>query len=460
MQLDFTNETIEKIIAKRMLSDKKYLGIMSEVFDVRIFECVPLGVIAKLAVTYFKKYDSVPSNREIMAIAKKYCEVREEVKESDVSSSLMDIKSMDIDASSKAASENCKEYVRQKTLYLAVCDNANEIIKTGNVDKCLERFDRVQKITMEELDLGLSYFSKEGMAKHWDYVMNPKAKVSTGWKGLDNVTNGGFLRDGKMIACFMGQAGLGKSLFLSNIAVNLLRQNLGVVVISLEMSENVYSARFDAHISKLNINRLKENSEEAISRIEAFHKAYPESSLVVKEYPPRSIKCSEIENYLDNLKSSGVKIDAIIIDYLNLILPNNKTDSMYTGIMEVVEKLRTISYKFEVPVITATQANRQGMNNENISMEHVSESGGIAHTVDFMGGLYQMDEDREHGIVNMRVIKNRFGGSGKVIPFRMDPENLVLTDTTGRMVGDETESEVSSIVNNLSNISADMNDGL
>ena len=68
-----------------------------------------------------------------------------------------------------------------------------------------------------------------------------------------------------------------------------------------------------------------------------------------------------------------------------------------------------------------------------------------------------MDQDREHGIINMRVIKNRFGGCGKIIPFQMNPENLVLEDRTGNPIGSDTPSEAESIVNNLSNISADLN---
>jgi replicative DNA helicase len=62
-----------------------------------------------------------------------------------------------------------------------------------------------------------------------------------------------------MIALIMAQAGLGKSVFLSNLAVSFLKQNLSVVVISLEMSQDVYAQRFDAHISSKNINRLAEN---------------------------------------------------------------------------------------------------------------------------------------------------------------------------------------------------------
>ena len=56
-------------------------------------------------------------------------------------------------------------------------------------------------------------------------------------------------------------------MFLSNLAVNFLKQNLSVVVISLEMSENVYASRFDAHISNSDINKLKDNEETALTRI-------------------------------------------------------------------------------------------------------------------------------------------------------------------------------------------------
>jgi len=202
-------------------------------------------------------------------------------------------------------------------------------------------------------------------------------------------------------------------------------------VISLEMSENVYASRFDAHISDSNINRLRENGSAVVSRINDFYSKHPDAKLFIKEYPPRSVRVSDIQIYLDNLIAAGNTFDVIVIDYLNLILPNRSRDNMYQDVMDVAEKLRAISYIYEVPVVTATQANSEGMNNADIGMEHVSESRGIAHTVDFLAGLYQMDEDRENGIINMRIIKNRLGGCvGKVIPFRLNPETLVLKDTS------------------------------
>ena len=98
-------------------------------------------------------------------------------------------------------------------------------------------------------------------------------------ESVDHYTNGGFFKDGRMIALFMAQAGLGKSVFLSNLAVNFLKQNLSVVVISLEMSQDVYAQRFDAHISGKNINRQKTpRRQEGFLRMRGFisnrHKSY------------------------------------------------------------------------------------------------------------------------------------------------------------------------------------------
>ena len=131
--------------------------------------------------------------------------------------------------------------------------------------------------------------------------------------------DGGFLKDGRSLYLIMAQAGLGKSVFLSNMAVNFLKQNLKVVVISLEMSEDVYACRFDAHISKKNINRLKENESEAVERIKEFYKKYPGANLIIKEYPPKSVTCNDIQAYLENLRNAGQQFDVVIVDYLNLV---------------------------------------------------------------------------------------------------------------------------------------------
>lgn len=439
MELDFSIDVIEKLLLKKALNDKNWLNILSKVYDKRWFKDQVLSQILKNMILFYNKYDTIPNIKTINALSKKFIEKHPEQTNFTLAASqqlLAEVSSLNLNLPDDIINKNIKEYIRRNAFYNSLYDNANLLEKSPDnyekvVDKCLENFDRVQKITFNDTDLGFKYFDESQMKNHWDYILNPEAKIKTGWDSIDQYTNGGFLKSGKMLALFMAQAGLGKSVFMSNVAVNFLKQNLGVVVISLEMSQDVYAQRFDAHISNKNINKLAENSNDAISKIKNFYSKYPKANLFLKEYPPRSICTKDIEQYLENLKNNGEQFDIIVIDYLNLVLPNRKTDSMFKDGLAVSEELRALSYKFNCPVISAVQCNTEGMNSQDIDMQNVSESRGICHTADFICALYQLNEDRENGIINLKIVKNRLGGMvGKHAMFKLDPETLNLADIT------------------------------
>lgn len=247
MELDFSNDVIEKLLLKKALIDKNWLNILSKTYDKRWFSIGCIGVTLKNILAFYNKYDSIPSIQTIQAISKKYIEKHgdTELNITDVQQLLTEISNMNLNISDEVLNSNLKEFIRRNAFYYSLFDNAELLEKNSGkydevVDKCLANFDKVQKITFNDTDLGLDYFNEDQMKQHWQYIMNPEAKIKTGWNSLDQYTNGGFLKSGKMLALFMAQAGLGKSVFLSNLTVNFLQQNLSVVVISLEMSQDVY----------------------------------------------------------------------------------------------------------------------------------------------------------------------------------------------------------------------------
>lgn len=438
MELDFNDEMIEKLLLKKALVDRKWLNILTSVFDARWFTVKNMSTILMLVVKYYGKYGSVPSNKVISAMVQKYGEKNSEldIKAAEVNELLAEVSTIDNGIAEDALAQNLKEFIRRKAFYEALMDNTTLLERDPNsygqvVEKCLENFDRVQKITFNDADLGLDYFDPGAIQKHWDYIRNPEAKIKTMWTSLDYYTHGGFLKSGRSLYLIMAQAGLGKSVFLSNLAVNFLEQDLAVVVISLEMSEDVYGTRFDAHLSDCDINALAKHEDVVIGKIKAFHAAHPKSRLYVKEFPPKTVTCNEIDVYLENLKNAGHSFDVIIVDYLNLLKGNSTraNDNMFSEGLEVSEKLRALSYKWSCPVISAVQSNSEGMNNENIGMEHISQSRGVAFTADFLMALYQGDKDRENGMISARLLKNRLGGRvGKVMTFKLNPESLKLKD--------------------------------
>ena len=467
--LDFDQGTVERLLFRQLATDKKYLSVVSEDFDRRWFQQEDLGDLSMACIKYFKKYGRPPKVNEVKYLAKRLVDGgRMKMSVNDAYYLVDSCLSTQYDVPKDVLEKNLDFFIRLRSTWCMVMDNVDNMEKNvdGVIEEFMRRTEHISKLSLMDHDFGMDYFADDAMENHWKYILNPAARVSTGWAGLDKYISGGLLRDGRSLYIFMGQAGLGKSLYLSNLTVNLLRQGLSVPLITLEMSEDVYAQRFDAHISGQNINQLNRNADVARENIRKFFADHPEARLFIKEYPPRTVRVSDIEAYLDGLLEAGHRIDAIVVDYLNLVLPRHQTDSMYAGVQEVSEQLRALSYKYNAPVLTATQANRAGMNNENIGMENVSESSGIAHTCDLLIGLFQTPEDREDGVIKARVLKNRLGGRvGKVLTFELNPHNLTLNDITDSETlevgsGDTSRAVMSSIPDRREVQSSDFDDAM
>ena len=463
MELDFSKDILEKLLFKQILTDKSYMNICSSIFDRRWIQSNQyLPQLFQMSIGYFKKYGSIPNLKLVKCLAKKYAEKHSEFSNlAEVNETIDSSLSLDIGAAPEIVSKNLKDFIRKQALWISIVDNVEDIEKDseGVIEKCLNRFDIVNKITFNDQDLGLKFFDNDDLLKHWDTISNPEDKIPTGWPSLDKLTSGGLLKNGKMLGLFVAQPGLGKSLFMSNLAVNLLKQGKRIVVISLEMSQDLYGQRFDAHISGDDINQLKATRDTSLAKIQKFFKDNPNAKLFIKEYAPRTIKVSDIEVYLENLKLAGYEFDVVIVDYLNLILASHQSDSLFQNGLEVSERLRALSYKFNCPVISATQSNTAGYNSEELGMENISESRGIAHTADLIIGLFQTSDDRENGIIHARILKNRLGGKvGSLCNFNVNPYNLILSDVTedsefNSSSSKKEESEADRLLKDMKNIS-------
>jgi len=60
-------------------------------------------------------------------------------------------------------SSNLKEFIRKRALRWAIADNIEKIESNSDqvIDDCLARFDKVQRITFNDTDLGLDYFDPQ-----------------------------------------------------------------------------------------------------------------------------------------------------------------------------------------------------------------------------------------------------------------------------------------------------------
>lgn len=446
---DLSNDVVESLILKKVLTDQTYTHLFLESFDKRWFDSEDIKLQLGICLKHFKRYDSVPNRSLMSAYVDKLSETNDSLTQR--KKSILDAydDALDLDISKSDEQDNLfvekqvLSFIREKALYYAIMDNIERIESKKDPTKCIEAFEKALGVTLYK-DLGADYFTD--IAGHFDDLCSPESKVPLGIGCLDRTTNGGISSDGDCLLVFMAQPCLGKSLMLSNIAKKVLDSNGFALVITLELSEKMYQRRFSAHISGNNIDNLRDTRKDSQAKIEKYFTQHPGSKLVVKRFPENSVTTMNLENYIDKLiKTIGRTPDIIFVDYLNLMLPKNKTynSTMYERVGDVARDLRALSAKFGRPVVTATQVNTEGYNTSNIGLENTSESKGIAHTADVVIALSQEEDDIEAGCINAKFLKNRYGKNHVRNRLSIDYETLVIDDfdvQTGNDAGDIVDS--------------------
>lgn len=440
-ELLLPDEVVEQLFLKKVYTDDSYALLAKEVYDERFFSDHSIPKILNILLAYKKNYHKVPSRDTLGLLLKK-------LSEKDVSINLEDClnvfdKSIATEFSNNEAfiQNNVINFIKQKGLYFAIVDNLDILEKKGDISKVVSKFNTIVNVSLDT-DLGFDYF--KDFQKHIDHIKNPLNRIKTGFRDMDFLLGGGLLKDGNCLYVPLGRPGLGKSALLSNIAVNAMMQNLFPLIITLELSEQIYLSRIDAHISEIEINSISKNSEEVIDKIEKFKSKYNHSKLIVKEYAASSINAGHIESYLNKLLGKGLKPDIIMVDYIGLMLPKFiSKGGTYVDFGNVTKELRGISKTYKAPMIAPHQVGRS--NNgyeaaENTNMGHTADSAGINNTSDVITAHYQTKEMAEQQLIGSVFLKNRLAGNvGKVVVNKFSNTTLRISDhdQTGFMENQE-----------------------
>jgi hypothetical protein len=181
----------------------------------------------------------------------------------------------------------------------------------------------------------------------------------------------------------------------------------------MELAEEEVAKRIDANLMNIAIDDLLVLPEDMYLKKAAALKNKSNGKLIVKEYPTASASTLHFKSLLNelSLKKSFVP-EIIYIDYLNIcasarIKPGGNVNS-YTYIKSIAEELRGLAVEFEVPVVSATQTNRQGFDNSDVDLTNTSESFGLPATADFMAALISTEQLEQLGQIMVKQLKNRY----------------------------------------------------
>lgn len=429
MNLD--QNKLEEYILLTCFKNNSFFNSITEHVNLEYFENNDVKRILGSIVSFVEEYSKFPNFSELALFSK------EKVYKESLKKILTEYKTFQ-GIGEDILIEKTQDFFRQKSVYLTMLDIAKKFSdnEISNAE-ILERFNYCCNISLVN-DLGHDYY--KDLETHIEYLLTEQERISTGYKWLDDKLGGGFLSKGRALYIIMGGTNSGKSIWLGNLGMNILKQNMCVPIISLEMSEQAYAHRVSAGLNKLAINELKNNVEELRKSSGDFFIKNPDAKLVIKEFATGTLTVAGLDAYLDKLKKSGYKFGIVFIDYLTLLRATTGDNSYERGKF-LAEDLRALSYKYEVSFVSPIQANREGTDNKMPQLNNASESMAIVQTADFAMSIWEEKEDFETFTKRAGIIKNRFGENHGVKLFEFDPLYLTLKEQDEIFEGETEELE-------------------
>lgn len=245
--------------------------------------------------------------------------------------------------------------------------------------------------------------------------------VDTHFVGYDELC-GGF-HNGELII-LAARPSMGKTALALNFAEHVtLLGRVPVLFVSLEMSGVELADRLLCSVAKVNGHKLRTGNLSQEERHRLVRKAFEISNapLFVDDAPNRTI--SEIGAVARRIRQREKNLGLIVIDYLQLIEPDNPRDPRQEQVAKIARRLKGLAREQKVPVLCLSQLNRQAEEGKDHrpKMSQLRESGAIEQDADVV--MFVHREEYYHrgddalqytGQAELIVAKQRNGPVGEI----------------------------------------------
>jgi archaellum biogenesis ATPase FlaH len=315
-------------------------------------------------------------------------------------------------------------FAKHKALEAAILKSA-DLLESGEYGACEDLVKKAVQIGLQK-DLGTDYYADP--RKRLEGIKSTNGQVSTGWAAMDKKLFGGFNRGELNI--FAGGSGAGKSLFLANLGVNWSLAGMNVLYLTLELSESLVSMRVDSMITGIPSRDVFKSIDDVEMKVKMIGK---KAGAFQVKYMPSGKTPNDVRSYIKELEiKTGRKVDVLLIDYLDLLMPNGakiSAENLYIKDKYVSEELRNLAMELNCVFVTAAQLNRGAV--EEIEFDHSHISGGLSkiQTADNVFGIFTSRAMRERGRYQLQLMKTRnSGGVGQKIDLAFDIDTLRISD--------------------------------
>ena len=254
--------------------------------------------------------------------------------------------------------------------------------------------------------------------------------LPTGFTDLDKLTGG--LHPSELVI-IAARPSMGKTALAANIAeYAAVEESQPTLFVSLEMSRLELVQRMMCSLGEISGETFRSGflSTDDHKKLIDVSATLGKSPLFVDDTPSRTV--TEIGATARRLKRRQGSLGLIVVDYLQLIQPDNGSDPRQEQVAKMARRLKILARELKVPIICLAQLNRQAeMTKDNRpKLSHLRESGAIEQDADVVLMVHREEyyltaQEREQmrdgshprnclGEADIIISKQRNGPTGEV----------------------------------------------
>lgn len=431
---EYLGNTFQQQLINQIILDKNFAHSILEVLEASYFENKYYKLIIQMIKEYYSKFECTPTFETLNQIVKS--EITQELLLKIVLDTISEIKNISEEGVlfvQEKALKFCKQQELQKVMV-----KAQKIIDSGE----FENYDALEEMVREALQVGNIDKNTGDVFENLDDVLNDDYRhpIPMGIPGIDNLLKGGLAKG--EIGVILAPTGVGKTSLTTKIANHAFNMGFNVLQIFFEDNPKIIQRKHFTLWTGIAPDDLHNHKEKVMVKVQEVQEKM-KNRLILKKLPSDTLTMSQIKNQLRKMIADGIKIDVIILDYIDCITPEKTLEDEWKSEGSVMRAFESMCHELHIAGWTATQGNRSSISSEVVTTDQMGGSIKKAQVGHVIISVAKTLQQKELKLATIAITKSRIGKDGVIFEnCKFDNEMLEIdTESSMTFLGFEENKE-------------------
>jgi len=401
----YLGNTFQIQLLNNIIIYKDFTNSIIEVIDPHYFDNQYFKIICQMIKEYYSKYDHTPTFNTL-----------EQLTKSEISSPMAQKSVLDTLDQVKNVSDEGSIYVQEKSLKFCkqqelqkVMTKAQSIIDKGD----FESYDKLEEMVRGALQVGEVDKGTTDVFFNLDEVLNDDYRhpIPIGVHGIDNLLKGGLAKG--EIGVILAPTGVGKSTFTTKIANHAFNLGYNVLQIFFEDNPKIIQRKHITLWTGIHPDDLTESKKEVMETVKEIQSTR-KNKLIMKKLASDTVTMSQIKNQVRKMIAEGIKVDMVILDYIDCVVPDKNLGDEWKSEGSVMRGFEAMCHELDIAGWTATQGNRSSISSDVVTTDQMGGSIKKAQVGHVIITVAKSLQQKEMNLATIAITKSRIGKDGVI----------------------------------------------